>query len=50
MSEWSLAFMISLVFVILKANGVIKWSWWWVFSPLLVLFGIALLLNLLMFM
>ena len=36
MSEWSVAIMLTLVFVILKANKVINWSWGWVFSPLLV--------------
>lgn len=34
---------LTIVFIVLKATGVIDWSWWWVFSPiwitvLLVLF------------
>lgn len=25
-----------LIFLVLKLTGVIAWSWWWVFSPLLI--------------
>lgn len=33
-----------LVFVILKLCGVINWSWFWVFSPLWILFVVALII------
>lgn len=26
---------LTLIFVVMKLTGVIAWSWWWVFSPLL---------------
>ncbi len=29
------------VFLTLKLAGVIDWSWWWVFSPLLLPFAIV---------
>lgn len=28
-------------FVVLKLTGVIDWSWWWVLSPIWIMFGIA---------
>ena len=28
------AFMLFLVFLVLKLTGVITWSWWWVTAPL----------------
>jgi hypothetical protein len=33
---------IVVVFIVQKFFGVINWSWWWIFSPLLIklLFGI----------
>lgn len=38
---------LAIVFIVLKLLGVIKWSWWWVLSPIwipiiivLVLYGI----------
>ena len=27
---------LTIVFVILKALGYLDWSWWWVFSPVLI--------------
>lgn len=27
---------LTLIFVVLKLTGNIAWSWWWVFSPLLI--------------
>lgn len=30
------------LFVFLKISGVIDWSLWWVFSPVLILYGIIL--------
>lgn len=35
-----------IVFLILKLCGVITWSWWWVFSPILI--PIALILVILL--
>lgn len=26
--------LLTIVFIVLKLTGVIKWSWWWVLSPL----------------
>lgn len=34
---------LTIVFVVLKLVGVIAWSWWVVFSPLLVAVGIYVL-------
>ena len=31
-----------LIFLVLKLIGVIDWSWWWVFSPLLIGLGLFL--------
>lgn len=31
---------VTLVFVILKLTNVIGWSWWWIFSPLLIVGGL----------
>lgn len=38
---------LTIIFIILKVTGVVAWSWWVVFSPLLislVLLGIAVLI------
>ena len=34
--------LLTIVFVVLKLLNVIKWSWWWVLSPIWISFGIAL--------
>lgn len=34
---------LTIVFVVLKLVGVITWSWWWVFSPLLIELGLSLI-------
>ena len=36
----SLPVIVTLIFVILKLCNVIKWSWWWVLSPLWI--GVAI--------
>lgn len=41
-SGFSLAFVVGVVFVVLKFVGVITWSWWWVLAPFWI--PIALLL------
>lgn len=33
--------LLTLVFVVAKIGGWIDWSWWWVFSPLLISVAIA---------
>ena len=32
--------LLCILFIGLKLTGYITWSWWWVLSPILVLFGI----------
>lgn len=39
---------VTIVFVILKLTGVVDWSWWIVFSPILVPITIGLVILLLM--
>lgn len=34
---------LTIVFVVLKLCEVITWSWWWVFSPIWISWGIAIL-------
>ena len=40
----SLASVLVVIFVVLKLVHVIDWSWWWVFSPWLISFGLGLLI------
>ena len=28
--------LLTLVFIVLKMTGYIDWSWWWVFSPMII--------------
>ena len=35
---------LTIIFVVLKLVGVINWSWWWVFSPILIEIGLAILI------
>ena len=35
---------LTIVFVVLKLCEVITWSWWWVFSPIWISWGIAIVL------
>lgn len=37
---------LTLIFITLKLLGVIDWSWWWVLSPLLISWAIALVVIL----
>lgn len=39
-----LATLLTVVFVVLKLVGVISWKWIWVFAPLWIGFGVAILL------
>jgi len=40
----SLSTLLTLIFVVLKLTDNIDWSWWWVFSPTLISFGLSLLI------
>jgi len=33
--------LLAIIFVVLKMLGTIDWSWWWVFSPLWILWTTA---------
>jgi ACR3 family arsenite efflux pump ArsB len=35
---------LTVIFIVLRANRKIEWSWWWVFSPVLIYIGIPLIL------
>jgi len=34
---------LTILFVILKLTDVIDWSWWWVFSPVIITWGMLLI-------
>ena len=38
-------FIVQLIFLILKGCGTIDWSWWWVWSPMLIMFGLGILIG-----
>lgn len=42
-SGLGLASVLTIIFVILKLVGVITWSWWWVFSPVLINIGLTII-------
>ena len=42
-SGLGLASVLTIIFVILKLVGVITWSWWWVFSPIFIDFGLTII-------
>lgn len=39
--------LLSLIFMILKLCNIITWSWFWVFSPIIISFGLGIALVLL---
>lgn len=41
---FSIAFLTTLVFFILKLTAVIAWSWWFIFLPLLIWLGLVVLI------
>ena len=43
----SIASILTIIFVTLKLTGTIAWSWWWVFSPIIIKIGLVLLLLIL---
>lgn len=32
----ALPILLTIIFIILKLCNIIAWSWWWIFSPLLI--------------
>jgi hypothetical protein len=42
--DFSFGVVLSMLFVILKLTGVISWSWFWVLSPIIIQFGLILLI------
>lgn len=40
-------FVLTAAFIVLRLIGVIAWSWWWVFAPVLLPFGVVFLLVIL---
>lgn len=40
-SGLGLSSVLTIIFVVLKLIGTINWSWWWVFSPLLIDIGLS---------
>lgn len=47
MYHMGLAEVLTVIFVVLKLVGVIAWSWWLVFSPMLIVGGLLVLLLIL---
>jgi hypothetical protein len=48
--DFSLLNILTLVFITLKLCHIISWSWWFVFSPTLILFSITYLIFALIFL
>jgi membrane protein YdbS with pleckstrin-like domain len=42
-SGLGLSTVLTIIFVVLKLVGVIAWSWWWVFSPILIDIGLTII-------
>jgi len=43
MDGGGIAVPLTIVFILLKVFGVITWSWWWVFSPILISLALGVL-------
>lgn len=41
--------LLTILFIALKLTGVIKWSWWWVLSPIWIPLGLILLIIIIAF-
>lgn len=41
--DLSFGVVLAMLFVVLKLTGVISWSWFWVLSPIIIQFGLILL-------
>jgi len=39
---------LTLIFVVLKLTDNIDWSWWWVFSPILISVGLGLIIAIIL--
>lgn len=42
--------LITIVFIILKLCGIIKWSWWWVFCPIWIPMILVILIVIISFL
>ncbi|AYP68334.1 hypothetical protein PQE75_gp145 [Bacillus phage vB_BcoS-136] len=40
--------LLTILFIGLKLTGFVEWSWWWVLSPMLIPFSIALIILVVM--
>lgn len=36
--------LLTIAFIVLKLTGYIDWSWWWVWSPVIIAWGIFLII------
>jgi len=45
--QFNIVGILTLIFIVLKITGNITWSWWWVFSPILISWGIVIVLLIL---
>ena len=43
---WEVAIFVFIIFLIIRLTHLVSWSWWWVFSPLWIVGGIALIIFL----
>lgn len=43
-SGLGLASVLTIIFVVLKLIGAITWSWWWVFSPILIDLALSIII------
>ena len=42
--DLSFGVVLAMFFVVLKLTGVVSWSWFWVLSPIIIQFGLTLLI------
>lgn len=42
--DLSFGVVLAMFFVVLKLTGVVNWSWFWVLSPIIIQFGLTLLI------
>lgn len=45
----SLPFVVFVVFLILKLTNLVKWSWWWITSPLWIVAALVVVLAVISF-
>ena len=46
---WSLAIVLTLIFITLQITGVICWTWFWILSPLIFMLAIDFIVSVVMF-